>query len=203
MTEMKGDCFLVGIGGGIGCGKSVVARICRLMGYKVYDCDLRARELMTTDFSLRNKIESHLGKESFNDDGSLNKSFISSVIFCDVNKRNELDRLVHKSVKEDFKGWVSSQTGSKILFVESALIFTSGLNEMLDEIWIVESPMDQRIKRICRRDSLSCREVEKRIESQNREVERHKGEKIFIVKNNDNESLYCQINERIKLLREK
>jgi dephospho-CoA kinase len=77
---------IIGITGGIGSGKSVISSICRSKGFAVYDCDSRAKTLMSHNESLRTQIIARLGDESYNQNGTLNRQYIADIIFNDAER---------------------------------------------------------------------------------------------------------------------
>ena len=140
------DTRLVGITGGIGAGKSVVSRILRLKGYQVYDCDSRAKELMSGSEELIAALRERFGESCVLEDGSLDSRLISAKVFSVEEERVWLNSLVHAAVRNDLYTWRKSGKGA-LCFVESAIIATSGLDRMCDSIWLVESPEQLRIRR--------------------------------------------------------
>ena len=92
---------LIGITGGIGCGKSVVSRICRLRGFDVYDCDSEAKMLMDNDPLLKSAIVEILGRDILLSDGSLDRKIMAALIFSDDCKRRKVNTAVHSAVKAD------------------------------------------------------------------------------------------------------
>ena len=168
--------MIIGLTGGIGAGKSVVSRILRCNGYEVYDCDSKAKKLMVYDDNIKNEIINCLGNEAYTDKGELNRAFISSKIFSQAILRNKINYIVHKGVREDFRRHIK---GEEIIFIESAILWTGGLTEYCDEIWLIEAPIEVKIRRLERRDNLSRSAILQRIESQEKEVEKLSEEKII------------------------
>ncbi len=156
---------IIGITGGIGSGKSVVARILRLKGFKVYDTDMEARRLMENDPALKEELESAFTEEIYLSDGKLNRPKLASLIFADESLRNLVNGCVHEAVRNDILRWHNECPG-EILFVESALFSTAGLTEMIPEIWLVNAPLELRIKRVHDRNGMSREDALGRIESQ-------------------------------------
>lgn len=158
---------LIGITGGIGSGKSVVARIARCNGFFVYDCDLEARRLMQEDSRLVACLKSLFGEEAYLDDNSLDRKYVASRIFREADLREKVNNLVHSAVKEDFLRFAESKD-SKV-FVESAILFSSHLAEVCDSVWMVIAPEEVRISRVMARNNVSADEVKERIRVQSEE----------------------------------
>lgn len=196
---------LTGICGGIGSGKSVVSRILRLKGYSVYDCDLEARQLMESQLSLRKNLISIAGGNIYRPDGRLDRAALGSRLFADAELRLEINRLVHSAVRDHLRIWIRNRMsrGESRLFVESAILVSSGLADMCDRIWMVTAPEEKRIERIVRRNGLPYSEARKRIESQSgEELELTKlqrlGERIFEIENRSEKSVLSRIDNLLK-----
>lgn len=159
---------LTAICGGIGSGKSVVAKILRSLGYPVYDCDLRAKEIMDGDIQIHKRLCDEIHPLSVVD-GIIDRKLISKIVFNDPKSLQRLDNIVHQAVIKDIEAWmvnVINEEGCPRLFVETAILVKSGLFAVVDEIWEVTAPLDVRIERVKQRSGLSEEQVRLRIESQ-------------------------------------
>lgn len=157
--------LLVAITGGIGSGKSVVCRILRTLGYPVYDCDSRAKALMDADDTIKRRLTEEIDSLCVVD-GAIDRRRLAAVVFEDAEKLAMLNSMVHSAVRDDIAAWVGEQERN-ITFVETAILYESGLNTMVDAEWRVESPLELRIARTMKRSAMSRSEVEKRIAAQN------------------------------------
>lgn len=162
-------CTTVGIAGGIGSGKSVVSRICRLRGLNVYDCDMEAKRIMDTSTEIRTGIAERLGAEYIAPDGSICRKVLAARLFSDSEARKWINSVVHSAVYRDFQALAMRSEG--ILLVESALLRSSGLYRLCDRIWIVDAPVEIRLERVRKRNGLSDSEILRRMESQRHELE--------------------------------
>lgn len=156
---------VIALTGGIGSGKSVVSRILNIMGYQVYDCDSRAKSLMDSDPQIRESIEDLFGA-GFVENGMINRKRLSDLVFSDTAALNALNNLVHGCVRDDFQTWINSSQESRLLFVETAILYQSGFDRLVDEVWTVVAPERVRIERVMNRNSLTASQVKARIESQ-------------------------------------
>ena len=162
---------IIGIAGGIGAGKSVVCRLLRIRGYEVYDCDIKAKELMALE-PLASEIASLLGAEAFTDNGALDRGYVASRIFSDAEVRRQLNALVHSAVVNDVERIAGTMTAKDLLFVESAVMVTSGLDELASQIWVVDAPVDLRIRRVLARNpELNEEDILRRMQTQEKELE--------------------------------
>ena len=107
---------LVAITGGIGSGKSVVSAILRIMGYPVYDCDSRAKNLMNTNNDIKNDLISSFGVDCISEDGKINAQYISSIVFKDKTALLKINSIVHPRVKDDILLEYLNNQG--VMFVE-------------------------------------------------------------------------------------
>lgn len=178
---------LIAITGGIGSGKSVVARIVQVMGYQVYDCDSRAKALMTESRDVRGELIEAFGTEVYMADGSLNRKHLSAVAFTDEKALARLNGIVHPATARDMLHWAESQatTGAQVAFVETALLRTAGLDLLVDDVWHVTAPDDVRVARVMVRSGLTAQQVRDRMASQLVEDRIADNEHVIV---NDNEA---------------
>lgn len=159
----------IGITGGIGSGKSIVARILRCNGFSVYDCDSEAKYLMKNDKNIKSSLQEKFGSKIYLSDGQLNKTLLSKYLFTDPEVRNFVNSIVHSAVRKDIKEKREKNEG--IFFIESAILISGGISNICNEVWIVEAPMESKIRRIANRDNISYEEILQRIKSQEEELE--------------------------------
>jgi len=158
----------IGLTGGIGSGKSTVARIFEVLGVPVYYADVAAKRLMTEDEELKTAITSAFGANAYIN-GNLNREYIAGQVFNDDEKISVLNSLVHPATIKDAARWMNTQQAPYII-KEAALLFESGSNKDLDYVIGVSAPFDLRIQRTMHRDHISAREVRARAEKQMDEV---------------------------------
>lgn len=170
---------LVAISGGIGCGKSVIAAILRKVGYPVYDCDDRAKRLMDNDSAILTRLAVEIDREVVVD-GVIDRKRLSEIVFADTAKLDRLNEIVHGVVRSDIAAWVAD-ADSDTLFVETAILYQSGLDRMVDEVWEVVAPHELRIERVMGRNGCTREEVVARIKAQDVEIERPHGKTFEIV----------------------
>ena len=147
---MSNNLLRIGITGGIGSGKSTVARIFSLLGVAVYNADERAKWLMAHDKKLISNIITQFGQDSYID-GELNKQYLADKVFKDELLVKKLNAQVHPAVARDFANW-SSHYNSGYVLKEAALLFETKSYRELDATILVVSPIELRIKRIKKRD---------------------------------------------------
>ena len=161
----------IGITGGIGAGKSLVAEIIKAMGYPVYNSDERAKELTESNPKIKEGLIHLFGEEIYQND-TLNKFALAQAIFSDESLREKVNALIHPIVREDFNLWALAQNNS-LVFNESAILFETGSFKNFDAIILVYAPKELRIQRIMKRDNFSENEVLKRMNSQFSDEEKY------------------------------
>ena len=155
----------VGITGGIGSGKSTVAKIFAALGVPVYDADSRAKLLMNTDSILMDQIKKEFGDAAY-DKGQLNRKYLASQVFGNPERLKKLNGFVHPRVGNDYNAWVNRHANKKYVLKEAALLFEAGSAAYLDTIIVVTAPEALRIKRVVQRDGRTEAEVIKIIREQ-------------------------------------
>lgn len=166
-----GRLLRVGLTGGIGSGKSTVARLLAMMGAAVYVADDRAKALMTADAALREKIADLFGPAAYlAGDGSLNRSYVASQVFGDAEKLKALNALVHPAVERDFLRWAAEREEDRpraaYAVEEAAVLVESGAWKRMDCVVAVTAPLEVRIARVMRRDGVSREAATARIGAQ-------------------------------------
>lgn len=189
---------MIGICGGIGSGKSVVSRVLRLRGEAVYDCDLEAKRIMDGSREVLDALNLRYGEEVCPAGGPICRPELAKRVFGSDEERLWLNSLVHRLVREDVRRWHDARIseGHRRCFVESAILASSGLAQMCEEIWMVTASEEVRIKRIKSRDSLDEESVRKRILSQKEEEQLLESTCIplRIIDNSGDVELLAQIN---------
>ena len=160
----------VGITGGIGSGKSTVAKVFEVLGIPVYYADAAAKRLMNKNESLITRLKKEFGDETYVD-RILNRKYLSGLVFKNEQKMALLNSIVHPVTLRDSDEWMLQQTTPYAL-KEAALIFESGANKQLDCVIGVYAPAPLRQQRILERDHATVEEIKARMENQMDEEEK-------------------------------
>ena len=155
----------VGLTGGIGSGKTTVSKFLLDYGIPVYNSDSKGKTLMNANLELKNNIVSIFGERVY-DNGILNTNLLSSIVFNDSTKIEQLNNLVHPKVAQDFNQWVGKNNNKPILVKEAAILIESGAYLNMDKIILVVSEKSTRINRVSKRDNSDLDSIEKRINHQ-------------------------------------
>lgn len=158
--------YIIAISGGIGCGKSLVSKILTCFGYLVYDCDYNAKYLMNNDNVIKKQISDRIYSKAITSDGFIDRKILSDIVFNNAEKLEILNSIVHTSVKNDIIRWIDNHSCNKKLFIETAILYQSGLDKIVDEVWEVEASTETRIKRVIKRNGITEKDVKARIKSQ-------------------------------------
>lgn len=144
----------VGITGGIGAGKSTVAKMFQLLGVPIYIADDEAKSLMLTNTDLKTQIIEEFGKESYFERGELNRMYLAERVFSKEEALKKLNALVHPKVAVHFLNWHTQKIieGNKYTLKEAALLFETGSYKELDHVILVSAPEDLRVERVLKRD---------------------------------------------------
>lgn len=142
----------IGITGGIGSGKSYVCNLLQQQGYAVYDCDSAAKRLINTSPEIRQGLTKLIGPNTYLDDGRLNKGAVAEFLLASEDNAHAIDHIVHPAVFDDF-------VKSGMEWMESAIIFESGIYRLVDRVIVVTAPEEVRIQRVMQRDGISREKV--------------------------------------------
>lgn len=159
----------IGITGGIGSGKSFVCNILKHLGYSVYDSDRRAKELYDEDDTLRQELIRLWGAELYDEvTNKLQRQRLAQIIFSDSKALEQINALVHPKVRADFERWREqrAQRDDTLVFIESALIVGSPLEQKIDLLWAIVASETTRIGRAMVRDNVSEDAVRARMQHQ-------------------------------------
>jgi len=180
----------IGLTGGIGSGKSTVAKIFETLGIPVYYADDRAKAIMNENKELRQNIITHFGQDAYID-GILNRPYLSSQVFNNKEKLDLLNSLVHPITIADGEIWMQQQT-TPYAIKEAALIFEAGIDKYLDFVIGVTAPAALRIQRTMQRDKTTKERVTERMSRQMDEEEKMK-RCDFVIYNNEEQLLIPQV----------
>jgi len=180
----------IGLTGGIGSGKSTVAKIFEVLGTPVYYADEAAREIMNSDKQLKTALIKNFGEQTYQG-GELNRAYLASLVFADKQKLELLNSLTHPATIRDANRWIQQQT-SPYIIKEAALLFESGANKYLDLVIGVYAPVELRIQRVIQRDNATREEILQRM---NRQIDEAAKMKLcnFIITNDEQELLTPQV----------
>ena len=167
-VNSEGDFQVIGLTGGMGAGKSVVARILNGLGHFVYDADAAAKRLYNSDAGLLEAVVGRFGQAVLDGSGMLNRGHLAQMVFSDANALAALNAMVHPVVARDFALWRNGhrRDGVPFVFREAAILFESGSYKDCDLVWGVQSPVALRLHRVRSRTGWSEDEIFQRMSRQ-------------------------------------
>ncbi len=182
----------IGITGGIGSGKSTMAKLFEVLGIPVYYADDAAKQLMNENEALKQQVQKEFGNEAYAN-GKLNRKYIADIVFANPEKLELLNSLVHPVTLQDAEEWMIKQTAPYTI-KEAALIFESGAQEQLDYVIGVYAPTPLRIQRTMQRDNISREEVMARM---NKQIDETIKMRLcdFVITNDEQQMVIPQVTE--------
>ncbi|RKE02284.1 dephospho-CoA kinase [Marinifilum flexuosum] len=155
----------IGLTGGIGTGKSIVAEVFKLLGIPVYVSDKEAKRLMIESDEIRTKLMDRFGLDVYTENKTLNRKYLSDIIFNNPEALQDVNTIVHPVVRNDFQTWSEKQQ-SPYVIQESAILFDTGLYKNFDKIICVTADEKLRVKRVMSRDGVDANAVKERMKNQ-------------------------------------
>ena len=189
---------IIGLTGGIGTGKTMVAEYFKSLGIPVYIADEEARQLMTSD-NIINALSNEFGKEIL-ENGFLNREKLAQLVFNNPKKLQKLNSIIHPEVKKHFDNWVEKHKIYPFIVKEAAILFESGSYKYCDTIITVTAPLETRLQRVMKRDKTDIESVLKRIENQWTDEQRI-AKSNYVIHNLSVESTKKQVDEILKKLK--
>lgn len=181
----------LGLTGGIGAGKSILAKALNILGIPSYNTDEKARYVMENLPSMVRSIKDRFGENMYQADGSINREKLAAKLFGDAAARKALNDMVHPVVRKDFEEWAKNQNTEAVIY-EAALLPKTVSYKRLDRIILVDAGENIRIRRVVERSGMSADAVEMRMKAQMNPKLAHK-EADYIVSNDDAQAVFPQI----------
>ncbi|MGH7595457.1 MAG: dephospho-CoA kinase [bacterium] len=194
--------LVVGLTGGIGCGKSEVRRRLLSAGFIVLDADTLAKQLAETDPVIITNIKKEFGEQMYDTAGHLQRKALAAVVFNDRKQLEKLNGIIHPRVISTVERQIDAfqQRGEKIVVVEAALHYEVHWNEAMDVMVVVNAPMDTRIPRVMQRDGVDETNVRRRMANQLPLEEKVKRADCVIENNGDLAALDVEVARLISWL---
>ena len=171
--------MIIGITGGIGSGKSYVSQILReRFGIPVYDCDSEAKRLTATDEEIRRKLRALVGPDVFQGD-RLDSRRLADFLFANADNASQVNAIIHPAVLRDFEQWRDEHAGDKVIALESAILYESGLDEQASLVLFIDAPEEVRLHRAMLRDSASEEQIRARMRMQRPDLNRSRAQLVI------------------------
>jgi dephospho-CoA kinase len=180
----------IGITGGIGSGKSIVAKAIKVLGYPVFYSDEVAKDILANDAETITAMKALLGDGVYSN-GKVNRDFIADKIFNDQTLKEKVNQIIHPKVRNRFNDLLNNSEND-IVFNEAAILFETGAYKNFDFTICVVSDLETRIERVKKRDGISEEAIRARINNQWSD-EKKLALADFVIYNNNNDLLIPQI----------
>ena len=158
--------FILGLTGGIACGKSTVAARLAELGAIHLDADKISHELLETGGAAVEPIRALFGDGAIREDGSVDRRRVGAIVFEDVGARRALEGIVHPLVQRRIVEGIDSSPAGSVVVMDVPLLFETGMDTMCDEVWVVTVEPEKQLERIMQRDGLDADSASRRIASQ-------------------------------------
>jgi dephospho-CoA kinase len=188
---------IIGLTGGIGSGKTSIAKYFEQKGIPVYIADERAK-IVSSKPEVVNKIISAFGQEILDENDNISKEKLAKIVFTNSKKLQLLNSIIHPEVKKDFTEWIKKQN-KPFVIKEAAILFESGSYKDCDIIITITAPIEERINRVMKRDKTTREKVLDRISNQWSDEKRIE-KSDFVIENSSLNIAFEQVNEILNLL---
>ena len=189
----------IAITGGIGSGKSYVSDLLEKRGVPIYNADNESKRLTVTDVNIREGLIELLGEEVYQE-GMLNKPLLASYLFASSENAAKVNGIIHPRVKADFLQWVDEHRHVGVVGLESAILYESGFDDVVDAVVMVYAPKSLRLQRAMKRDQASETQVRARMAAQMDDEEKRR-RADYVVMNDGSISLEEQLDVLVEHLK--
>jgi dephospho-CoA kinase len=157
--------MIVGLTGGIGSGKTTVAKMFQELGVSIYIADIEAKKLMHASKEIREELIATFGEETYVN-GELNRSYLSNIVFNQPEKLQKINAIVHPRVGQHFKDWYEARKEEAYIIKEVAILFENDSYKHCDKIITVVAPLEERFRRLLQRDQTTREDIQSRMDNQ-------------------------------------
>ena len=187
------------ITGGIGSGKSYVSSLLEERGIPIYNADLESKRLTVQDEGIRKELVALLGEDIYQG-ATLNKPLLASYLFANSDNAVKVNSIIHPRVKDDFRRWVESQKDVPLVGLESAILYESGFDDVVDQVVMVYAPEVVRLQRAMKRDNATEEQVRARMSAQMDDEEK-RSKADFVLMNDGIMPLDVQLDDLVRFLK--
>ena len=187
----------LGLTGGIGSGKTTVAKVFQELGVPVYYADNEAKKFLAYEMVKKRLVEL-FGSSVISSDNTVDKAALAAIVFTDEQQLAKLNALIHPLLEKDFEDWVNRQDAPYVV-EEAAILFEAGFDKSVDKVLSISAPLEQRIQRVIQRDKATRQQVLDRVTKQWTDAEREE-KSDFVIQNGNNDRVLDKILEIHKML---
>lgn len=188
--------MVLGITGGVGCGKSTVLHLLSSQyGAKLLMADDIGHEVMEPGMPAWREIREQFGEEILTEEGTVDRDMLASLIYQDDAKRLLLNHIVHPHVFQEIEKRIKEWKEEPLIVLETAILFETGCDALCDEVWWVDTDRETRIQRLMSSRGYTREKAESIMSKQLGEEEWEKKSHHRIDNNNEEKNLFIQIKE--------
>ena len=189
--------LVIGLTGGIGTGKSEIARLLQSLGAVVINADQVGHEAYAPDSESWHEVVNAFGKDILQPGGEIDRRKLGTIVFADPQQLAKLNGIMHPRMARmvEDRIQVLREEEVQVVVVEAALLFEAGWDTLVDEVWVAESPVEVVIERLQARSGMDEEEVRKRIESQMGRSERMERADLVVDNSGDVDTLETTVKE--------
>lgn len=158
--------MVVGLTGGIGSGKTTVAKMFHHLDVPIYIADIEAKKLMHTSDEVKQALIAAFGENVYNHESELDRNYLSKLVFKNSEQLQKLNAIVHPAVAKHFTDWVTEHDNHPYVIKEAAILFESGSYTSCDKVIMVTAPLAERFKRVMKRDNTTKEAIQHRMNNQ-------------------------------------
>ena len=160
--------YVIGLTGGIGCGKSEAAKFLSSLGAAHLDADAISHELTEAGGAALPEIRRVFGEAAFNADGSLDRASLGKLVFGNEPARRALEGIIHPLEQREMltRMDAAARAGASVVILDVPLLFETGMDALCDETWTLYLPREKQVARVVTRDGLTREAAEARVDSQ-------------------------------------
>jgi dephospho-CoA kinase len=157
--------MIVGLTGGIGSGKTTVAKMFQELGVSIYIADIEAKKLMHSSKEIKEELIAAFGEQTYTN-GELNRSYLSNIVFNQPEQLQKINAIVHPRVGQHFKDWYAARHGETYVIKEVAILFENDSYKHCDKVITVVAPLEERFRRLLQRDQTTREDIQNRMDNQ-------------------------------------
>lgn len=197
--------YVIGLTGGIGTGKSTVAKVLEELGAAVLNADLVGHEVYQPGRPAWQEIVDSFGRDVLAEDGTIDRKKLGATVFADSRKLRRLNRIVHPRMKGMMREKLAelARAGVRVAVLEAALLFDAGWDDLADEVWVTVAPPEVAARRAAERSGLPLEHVLERIRAQMSDEERIRRSRVVIDTSGELEDTRRQTVEEWRKLQER
>ena len=181
----------IGITGNIGSGKTTICQIFEHLGVEVYYSDAKAKQFYT-EISVKQEIKCLFGEHIFDSEQNIDTKKLAKIVFQSANELQKLNNVIHPLVINDFLKWCEQRENQNFILFESAILYSCSLDKLFDKIIFVAAPMELLLQRSTQRDNVDIETIKKRLETQQKNHNRHSAAD-FVIYNDEKQSLIREV----------